>query len=109
MRCDDASQVDELLDQAVGKVDGFYGDGDYDQRKTYETLKNATSERSFCRVAMGRFGNMAILATVRCCGTRRSVKSAGTVAVGGKKASAKSPTFDIHSPYWPSRTDDSHP
>ena len=37
--CDDASQVDGLLDQVTGKVDGFYGDGAYDQRKTYETLK----------------------------------------------------------------------
>ena len=36
--CDDASQVDDLLDQVTGKVDGFYGDGAYDQRKTYETL-----------------------------------------------------------------------
>ena len=37
--CDDASQVDDLLDQATGKIDGFYGDGAYDQRKTYETLE----------------------------------------------------------------------
>jgi hypothetical protein len=37
--CDDASQVDDLLDQVTGKVDGFYGDGAYDQRKTYETLQ----------------------------------------------------------------------
>lgn len=35
---DDASQVDDLLDQATNKVDGFYGDGAYDKRKTYETL-----------------------------------------------------------------------
>ena len=37
--CDDASQVDDLLDQATGKIDRFYGDGAYDQRKTYETLE----------------------------------------------------------------------
>ena len=37
--CDDASQVDGLLNQVMGKVDGFYGDGAYDQRKTYETLE----------------------------------------------------------------------
>src|SRR3972149_1107617 len=36
--CDDASQVDDLLDQAANKVGGFYGEGAYDQRKTYETL-----------------------------------------------------------------------
>jgi hypothetical protein len=37
--CDDASQVDDLLDQATNKVGGFYGDGAYDQRKVYETLE----------------------------------------------------------------------
>ena len=36
--CDDASQVDDLLDQATNKVGGFYGDGAYDKRKTYKTL-----------------------------------------------------------------------
>jgi hypothetical protein len=36
--CDDASQVDDLLDQATNKVGGFYGDGAYDKRKTYQTL-----------------------------------------------------------------------
>jgi hypothetical protein len=36
--CDDASQVDNLLDQTTNKVGGFYGDGAYDKRKTYETL-----------------------------------------------------------------------
>ena len=36
--CDDASQVDNLLDQATNEVGGFYGDGAYDKRKTYETL-----------------------------------------------------------------------
>jgi hypothetical protein len=36
--CDDASQVDDLLDQATNKVNGFYGDGAYDKRKTYDTL-----------------------------------------------------------------------
>jgi hypothetical protein len=35
--CDDASQVDDLLDQATNKVGGFYGDGAYDKRKTYKT------------------------------------------------------------------------
>jgi len=38
--CDDASQVDDLLDQAINKVDGFYGDGAYDKRKAYKTLAN---------------------------------------------------------------------
>lgn len=37
--CDDASQVDDLLDQATNKVGGFYGDGAYDKRKTYNTLE----------------------------------------------------------------------
>ena len=37
--CDDASQVDDLLDQATNKVGGFYGDGAYDKRKTYTTLE----------------------------------------------------------------------
>jgi hypothetical protein len=37
--CDDASQVDDLLDQATNKVGGFYGDGAYDKRKTYKTLE----------------------------------------------------------------------
>jgi Transposase DDE domain len=37
--CDDASQVEDLLDQATNKVGGFYGDGAYDQRKTYKTLE----------------------------------------------------------------------
>lgn len=38
--CDDASQVDTLLDQVAGKIDGFYGDGDYDKRKVYKTQGN---------------------------------------------------------------------
>jgi hypothetical protein len=38
--CDDASQVDDLLDQVAGKIDGFYGDGAYDKWKVYETLGN---------------------------------------------------------------------
>jgi len=38
--CDDASQVDPLLDQVTGKIDGFYGDGAYDQWKVYGTLDN---------------------------------------------------------------------
>jgi hypothetical protein len=37
--CDDASQVDDLLDQAANKVGGFFGDGAYDKRKTYKTLE----------------------------------------------------------------------
>jgi len=36
--CDDAGQVDALLDQVPGKIDGFYGDGAYDKWKVYETL-----------------------------------------------------------------------
>ena len=38
--CDDAGQVDALLDQVPATIDGFYGDGAYDKWKTYETLKN---------------------------------------------------------------------
>jgi hypothetical protein len=38
--CDDASQVDDLLDQTTGKIDRFYGDGAYDKWKVYETLGN---------------------------------------------------------------------
>lgn len=38
--CDDAGQVDALLDQVTGKINGFYGDGAYDKWKVYETLKN---------------------------------------------------------------------
>lgn len=38
--CDDAGQTDDLLDQVKAKVGKFYGDGAYDQRKTYKTLKN---------------------------------------------------------------------
>ena len=37
--CDDASQVDDLLDQVAGSMEAFYGDGAYDQRKVYETLE----------------------------------------------------------------------
>ena len=36
--CDDAGQVDPLLDQVAGKIDAFYGDGAYDKWKVYETL-----------------------------------------------------------------------
>lgn len=36
--CDDASQVDDLLNQATNRIDRFYGDGAYDNRKTYRTL-----------------------------------------------------------------------
>jgi hypothetical protein len=36
--CDDASQVDALLDQVPGKINDFYGDGAYDKWKVYETL-----------------------------------------------------------------------
>lgn len=38
--CDDASQVDPLLDQVAGNIDVFYGDGAYDKWKVYETLDN---------------------------------------------------------------------
>jgi Transposase DDE domain len=38
--CDDAGQTDDLLDQVKAKVGKFYGDGAYDQRKVYKTLKN---------------------------------------------------------------------
>jgi hypothetical protein len=36
--CHDADQVDDLLDQATNPVSRFYGDGVYDNRKTYKTL-----------------------------------------------------------------------
>jgi hypothetical protein len=36
--CDDASQVDPLLNQVSGSTNAFYGDGAYDQWKVYETL-----------------------------------------------------------------------
>lgn len=38
--CDDAGQVDALLDQVPSKIKGFYGDGAYDKWKVYETLGN---------------------------------------------------------------------
>jgi hypothetical protein len=34
----DADEVDPLLDQVRGRIEKFYGDGAYDQWKTYETL-----------------------------------------------------------------------
>jgi hypothetical protein len=37
--CDDASQVDDLLDQIAVPTDKFYGDGAYDKWKVYETLE----------------------------------------------------------------------
>ena len=36
--CDDASQVDPLLDQVNKKTRAFYGDGAYDKWKVYKTL-----------------------------------------------------------------------
>ena len=36
--CDDASQVDPLLDQIPNPINAFYGDGAYDKWKVYETL-----------------------------------------------------------------------
>ena len=36
--CDDASQVDPLLDQASPSTRAFYGDGAYDKWKVYQTL-----------------------------------------------------------------------
>jgi len=36
--CDDASQVDPLLNQVPNATSGFYGDGAYDKWKVYETL-----------------------------------------------------------------------
>lgn len=36
--CDDASQVEDLLDQVPGELDKFYGDGAYDKWKVYKTL-----------------------------------------------------------------------
>jgi hypothetical protein len=37
--CDDASQVDPLLDQVPNSTKGFYGDGAYDKWKVYESLE----------------------------------------------------------------------
>lgn len=37
--CDDAGQTDALLDQVKAPVKKLYGDGAYDQRKVYKTLK----------------------------------------------------------------------
>ena len=37
--CDDASQVDPLLDQASPSTRAFYGDGAYDKWKVYHTLE----------------------------------------------------------------------
>jgi hypothetical protein len=37
--CDDASQVDPLLDQVPTSTNAFYGDGAYDKWKVYETLE----------------------------------------------------------------------
>jgi hypothetical protein len=36
--CDDASQVDTLLDQLSNSTNAFYGDGAYDQWKVYDSL-----------------------------------------------------------------------
>ena len=38
--CDDAGQVDPLLDQVAGKIGAFYGDGAYDKWKVYAALDN---------------------------------------------------------------------
>ena len=38
--CHDADQTDALLDQVQAKVAKFHGDGAYDQRKVYKTLKH---------------------------------------------------------------------
>ncbi len=38
--CDDAGQVEALLNQVKGKIDRFYGDGAYDKWKVYEPLDN---------------------------------------------------------------------
>ena len=65
--CDDASQVDDLLDQATNKVGGFYGDGAYDKCKIYKTLeKRRRSARSSRRAATRRFGDTAMPPGVRC-------------------------------------------
>jgi hypothetical protein len=37
--CDDASQVDPLLDQVPNSTNAFYGDGAYDKWKVYKTLE----------------------------------------------------------------------
>jgi hypothetical protein len=37
--CDDAGQTDQLLDQVRSPVNKLYGDGAYDKRKVYATLK----------------------------------------------------------------------
>jgi len=40
----DADEVDNLLDQVGGRIRKFYGDGAYDQWKTYETLERRGAE-----------------------------------------------------------------
>ena len=42
--CDDASQVNPLLDQVRNSLNGFYGDGAYDKGKVYETLEQRGME-----------------------------------------------------------------
>ena len=43
-RSDDASQVEELLEQVPARVRRFYGDGAYDQRKVYWSLGRRGAE-----------------------------------------------------------------
>ena len=49
--CDDASQVDPLLDQVAGKIDGFYGDGDYDKWKVYAAIGNGRNASAIIAAA----------------------------------------------------------
>ena len=66
--CDDASQVDDLLDQVTSKIGGFYGDGAYDKCKIYETLgetqhpsdHSAAAERE--DLAARQFGRTSVVA-----------------------------------------------
>lgn len=76
--CHDADQTDALLNQVKARMGKFYGDGAYDQHKTYKTLKkrrikaiipprrNAKISRRGSRLAR----DVAIRA-IRRCGRRR--------------------------------------
>ena len=58
--CDDASQVDDLLDQATGKIEGFTATALTINGKSTKPWRNATSERSFRHVGTRRFGSTGI-------------------------------------------------
>jgi hypothetical protein len=86
--CDDASQVDPLLDQVRKPLRRFYGDGAYDKRKVYEALERRGMQaiippRRDAKIwqhgnARGRplMRDMALRA-IRCSGRRRWKESVG--------------------------------